>query len=134
MIDAGCNICKSVSIYEPQIRFDPRFSGSFEAYLLPSPFHGMAWQAKLSKMARSSPLDFRAAGNKEKPAPSSVHVGIPFPERPVDLRSDFVELPKIRVWLGRGSWGRGWRWKGGACERTNVFIGFLVKHIKKRMI
>lgn len=53
-------------------------------------------QAKLSKMARSSPLDFRAAGNKEKPAPSSVHVGIPFPERPVDLRSDFVELPKIR--------------------------------------
>eukprot|EP00435_Cladocopium_sp_Y103_P006984 s2532_g2.t1 len=54
------------------------------------------YRAKLSKMARSSPLDFRAAGNKEKPAPSSVHVGIPFPERPVDLRSDFVELPKIR--------------------------------------
>lgn len=98
----------SVNIYEPQIRFEPRFSGSFEAYLLPSTFHGMAAQAKLSKMARSSPLDFRAAGNKEKPAPSSVHVGIPFPERPVDLRSDFVELPKIRVWLGRlGQLGEG---------------------------
>jgi len=53
-------------------------------------------QAKISKMARSSPFDFRAAGNREKPAPSSVHVGIPFSDRPVELRGDFVELPKIR--------------------------------------
>ena len=34
-------------------------------------------EAKISKMARSSPLDFRAAGEKEKPPPSSVHVSAP---------------------------------------------------------
>lgn len=53
-------------------------------------------QAKISKMARSSPLDFRAAGEKQKPAPSSIRVGLPFSDRPVDLRGDLVELPKIK--------------------------------------
>ena len=75
------------------------------------------FEAKISKMARSSPLDFHPVSNKEKPPPSSVHVsgastsasrchrcqrpvglrGIPFHDRPVELRGDFVELPKIRV-------------------------------------
>ncbi|CAJ1354795.1 unnamed protein product [Effrenium voratum] len=58
--------------------------------------HDQRMQARISKLVRSSNLDFRAAGNKEKATPSSVHVGMPFNDRPVELRGDYVELPKIR--------------------------------------
>mmetsp|Transcript_24779 Transcript_24779/g.57563 ORF Transcript_24779/g.57563 Transcript_24779/m.57563 type:complete len:389 (-) Transcript_24779:199-1365(-) len=54
-------------------------------------------QAKLSKLTRISPIDFVAPGlPAERPPPSSVHAHAPFRECPVEMRSDYVELPKIR--------------------------------------
>lgn len=54
-------------------------------------------EARLSKLTRVSPADFVAPGlPTEKPPPSSVHVAVPFRERPVEMRNDYVELPKIR--------------------------------------
>jgi hypothetical protein len=54
-------------------------------------------QARLSKLTRISPVDFVAPGlPPEKPPPSSVHVAVPFRERPVEMRNDYTELPKIR--------------------------------------
>ena len=46
-------------------------------------------------MTRSSPLDFRPGGHKTQLI-SSVHVGTPYVDKPVELRGDLVELPKIR--------------------------------------
>lgn len=54
-------------------------------------------QEKISKLTRVSPIDFAAPGLPyEKPPPSSVHTGLPFKDRPVELRGDYTELPKIR--------------------------------------
>eukprot|EP00747_Dinoflagellata_sp_TGD_P167543 gnl/TRDRNA2_/TRDRNA2_192130_c0_seq1.p1 gnl/TRDRNA2_/TRDRNA2_192130_c0~~gnl/TRDRNA2_/TRDRNA2_192130_c0_seq1.p1 ORF type:complete len:394 (+),score=62.44 gnl/TRDRNA2_/TRDRNA2_192130_c0_seq1:121-1302(+) len=54
-------------------------------------------QQRLSKLSRVSPMDFVPAGNDHtKLPPSSVHASVPYRERAVDLRSDYVELPKIR--------------------------------------
>jgi len=54
-------------------------------------------QQKLSKLTRVSPIDFVAPGlPPERPPPSSVHTSVPHLERPVELRSDYLELPKIR--------------------------------------
>lgn len=54
-------------------------------------------QQKLSKMMRVSPIDFVAAGRpREMPPPTSVHIRLPHKERPVELRNDYSELPKIR--------------------------------------
>lgn len=54
-------------------------------------------QQRLSKLTRVSPIDFCAPGMPpERPPPSSVHTSVPYRERPVELRSDYTELPKIR--------------------------------------
>jgi hypothetical protein len=54
-------------------------------------------QSKLSKLTRISPVDFIAPGlPPERPPLSSVHVSLPFRERPVEMRDDYTELPKIR--------------------------------------
>jgi len=54
-------------------------------------------QNRLSKLTRVSPIDFMAPGFPgEKAPPSSVHIHVPFRERPVELRNDYCELPKIR--------------------------------------
>mmetsp|Transcript_57704 Transcript_57704/g.180819 ORF Transcript_57704/g.180819 Transcript_57704/m.180819 type:complete len:389 (+) Transcript_57704:145-1311(+) len=54
-------------------------------------------QSKLTKLTRISPIDFVAPGMPpERQPPSSVHIRAPFRERPVEMRSDYVELPKIR--------------------------------------
>jgi hypothetical protein len=54
-------------------------------------------QQKLSKLMRVSPMDFMAPGLPPvHPVPSSVHTSIPFRDRPVELRNDYNELPKIR--------------------------------------
>eukprot|EP00927_Polykrikos_kofoidii_P035238 TRINITY_DN2981_c0_g1_i3.p1 TRINITY_DN2981_c0_g1~~TRINITY_DN2981_c0_g1_i3.p1 ORF type:complete len:396 (+),score=69.45 TRINITY_DN2981_c0_g1_i3:162-1349(+) len=54
-------------------------------------------QQKLSKLSRVSPVDFMAPGLPTvHPMPSSVHIGVPFRERPTEVRGDYVELPKIR--------------------------------------
>ncbi|CAE7365703.1 SPATA17 [Symbiodinium natans] len=54
-------------------------------------------QERISKLARSSPVDFMAPGSvKDRHSPVSVHVGLPYKERPLSLRGDYVELPKIR--------------------------------------
>jgi len=52
---------------------------------------------RLSKLGRMSPIDFMAPGYPvERPPPSSVHASVPYRERPVEMRNDYVELPKIR--------------------------------------
>eukprot|EP00441_Pelagodinium_beii_P017254 CAMPEP_0197659874 /NCGR_PEP_ID=MMETSP1338-20131121/49547_1 /TAXON_ID=43686 ORGANISM="Pelagodinium beii, Strain RCC1491" /NCGR_SAMPLE_ID=MMETSP1338 /ASSEMBLY_ACC=CAM_ASM_000754 /LENGTH=379 /DNA_ID=CAMNT_0043237035 /DNA_START=21 /DNA_END=1157 /DNA_ORIENTATION=+ len=52
---------------------------------------------RLSKLTRMSPIDFAAPGYPpEKLPPSSVHVAIPYKDRPFELRNDYLELPKIR--------------------------------------
>merc|ERR1712151_1457692 len=54
-------------------------------------------QERLSKLTRQSPVDFVAAGKlPERSPPSSVHISVPYRERPVELRNEYVELPKIR--------------------------------------
>lgn len=54
-------------------------------------------QQRISKLVRVSPLDFRAPGYPpEKAPPSSVHASVPYRDRPIELRGDYVELPKIR--------------------------------------
>mmetsp|Transcript_66998 Transcript_66998/g.158004 ORF Transcript_66998/g.158004 Transcript_66998/m.158004 type:complete len:388 (+) Transcript_66998:109-1272(+) len=54
-------------------------------------------QEKISKLSRSSPIDFMAPGcPKDRQHPASVHTGVPYKDRPFELRSDYVELPKIR--------------------------------------
>lgn len=59
--------------------------------------HDRKMQMRLSKLTRVSPVDFMAPGlPPAKPPPSSVHTSVPFRERPVELRNDCVELPKIR--------------------------------------
>lgn len=59
--------------------------------------HDRKTQQRLSKLSRVSPMDFMAPGNPTpQPAPTSVHTAIPFRDRPVELRNDYVELPKLR--------------------------------------
>lgn len=59
--------------------------------------HDQRMQSRLEKLTRVSPADFIAPGvPPEKPPPSSVHASVPYRERPVELRGDYVELPKIR--------------------------------------
>lgn len=54
-------------------------------------------QQRLSKLMRVSPVDFMAPGMPAMvPAPTSAHTGIPYRDRPVELRNDYTELPKIR--------------------------------------
>lgn len=54
-------------------------------------------QQRLSKLTRVSPIDFMAPGMPPmNPMPSSVHTSVPYREKPCELRSDYVELPKIR--------------------------------------
>lgn len=54
-------------------------------------------QDRISKLARVSPIDFMAPGAPaQKGPPSSVHASIPYRDRPVELRNDYLELPKIR--------------------------------------
>mmetsp|Transcript_60708 Transcript_60708/g.198745 ORF Transcript_60708/g.198745 Transcript_60708/m.198745 type:complete len:383 (+) Transcript_60708:87-1235(+) len=54
-------------------------------------------QQRLDKLTRVSPIDFVAPGlPREKPQPSSVHIGVPHREKPSELRGDYSELPKIR--------------------------------------
>lgn len=58
----------------------------------------MKMQERLAKLMRVSPKDFLAPSSKMKPPPppSSVHAGAPYRGRPVELRGDVLELPKIR--------------------------------------
>lgn len=59
--------------------------------------HDRKMQQRLSKLTRVSPIDFMAPGAPPMgAAPQSVHTAIPFRDRPVELRGDYVELPKIR--------------------------------------
>eukprot|EP00442_Polarella_glacialis_P037404 CAMPEP_0115085448 /NCGR_PEP_ID=MMETSP0227-20121206/21935_1 /TAXON_ID=89957 /ORGANISM="Polarella glacialis, Strain CCMP 1383" /LENGTH=396 /DNA_ID=CAMNT_0002474595 /DNA_START=72 /DNA_END=1262 /DNA_ORIENTATION=+ len=59
--------------------------------------HDQKMQTRLSKLTRVSPMDFMAPGYPaEKQPPSSVHASVPYRERPVELRNDYLELPKIR--------------------------------------
>lgn len=59
--------------------------------------HDRKMQARLSKLTRVSPVDFKAPGiPSEKLPPSSVHVHIPYRDKPVEMRGDYTELPKIR--------------------------------------
>eukprot|EP00440_Ansanella_granifera_P044921 gb/GFBE01048684.1/.p1 GENE.gb/GFBE01048684.1/~~gb/GFBE01048684.1/.p1 ORF type:complete len:397 (+),score=74.98 gb/GFBE01048684.1/:1-1191(+) len=59
--------------------------------------HDRKMQDRLNKLTRVSPIDFMAPGAPaQKPPPSSVHASVPYRERPVELRSDYLELPKIR--------------------------------------
>mmetsp|Transcript_7474 Transcript_7474/g.10485 ORF Transcript_7474/g.10485 Transcript_7474/m.10485 type:complete len:382 (-) Transcript_7474:60-1205(-) len=54
-------------------------------------------QDRISKLTRVSPVDFMSPGlPPTDPPPQSVHVSVPYRERPMELRGDFVELPKIR--------------------------------------
>lgn len=54
-------------------------------------------QERLSKLTRVSPIDFMAPGAPyQKQPPSSVHASVPYRDRPVELRNDYLELPKIR--------------------------------------
>merc|ERR1719265_2213743 len=54
-------------------------------------------QQRLSKLTRVAPVDFKAPGRPPHPrAPSSVHANTPYPEKPPETRSDYLELPKIR--------------------------------------
>uniref|UniRef100_A0A7S2ITI5 Uncharacterized protein n=1 Tax=Zooxanthella nutricula TaxID=1333877 RepID=A0A7S2ITI5_9DINO len=54
-------------------------------------------QDRISKLTRVSPIDFAAPGLPAgRPPPSSVHTGVPYKEKPVELRGDYTELPKIR--------------------------------------
>jgi hypothetical protein len=66
-----------------------------------APYEGLdddrKMQQRLSKLMRVSPVDFMAPGlAPNAPAPTSVHTSIPFRDRPVELRNDYCELPKIR--------------------------------------
>lgn len=76
-------------------------SNVFRSLQAAAPYDAVAEErkmdARLSKLTRVSPVDFIAPGlPTEKAAPSSVHVSVPFRERPVEMRNDYVELPKIR--------------------------------------
>jgi hypothetical protein len=76
-------------------------SNVFRSLQAAAPFNAVGEElrmnARLSKLTRVSPVDFVAPGlPPEKPPPSSVHVSLPFRERPVEMRNDYVELPKIR--------------------------------------
>merc|ERR1719203_250273 len=54
-------------------------------------------QQRLAKLTRVSPIDFAAPGMPpERQPPSSVHTSVPYRERPVELRNEYTELPKIR--------------------------------------
>jgi len=54
-------------------------------------------QERLSKMTRASPTEFVACARApQRPPPTSVHTGIPYRNRPVEMREGYVELPKIR--------------------------------------
>jgi len=54
-------------------------------------------QQRIDKLTRVSPIDFVAPGlPPERPPPSSVHTGVPHRERPLELRNEYTELPKIR--------------------------------------
>mmetsp|Transcript_129784 Transcript_129784/g.225554 ORF Transcript_129784/g.225554 Transcript_129784/m.225554 type:complete len:389 (-) Transcript_129784:86-1252(-) len=54
-------------------------------------------QTRLDKLTRVSPVDFMAPGLPAATLPpSSVHASAPYRDRPSELRSDYVELPKIR--------------------------------------
>lgn len=69
-----------------------RSSGAYDAVE-----HDAQMQRKLSKLTRVSPADFAAPMQPtEKPPPSSVHINQPHREKPVELRNDYCELPKIR--------------------------------------
>lgn len=54
-------------------------------------------QQRLTKLTRVSPIDFMSPGMPPlNPAPTSVHTAVPYREKQCELRSDYVELPKIR--------------------------------------
>eukprot|EP00929_Paragymnodinium_shiwhaense_P113907 TRINITY_DN82211_c0_g1_i1.p1 TRINITY_DN82211_c0_g1~~TRINITY_DN82211_c0_g1_i1.p1 ORF type:complete len:391 (+),score=65.24 TRINITY_DN82211_c0_g1_i1:170-1342(+) len=54
-------------------------------------------QQRLAKLTRVSPIDFMAPGCPPiNPVPTSLHTSVPYREKPCELRSDYVELPKIR--------------------------------------
>lgn len=54
-------------------------------------------QQRIDKLTRVSPIDFAAPGlPAERHPPSSVHIGVPHRERPLELRNEYTELPKIR--------------------------------------
>lgn len=53
--------------------------------------------ARLDKLTRCSPYDFKPVGMMPLGCPpSSVHATAPFRDRPFELRGDYTELPKIR--------------------------------------
>jgi hypothetical protein len=57
----------------------------------------MKMQKRLDKMMRVSPIDFMAPGQpRQMPPATSVHVNLPHNDRPVEMRADYLELPKIR--------------------------------------
>lgn len=54
-------------------------------------------QQRIAKLTRLSPIDFVAPGSlSEKMVPASVHVNVPYRDRPVEMRSAYTELPKIK--------------------------------------
>lgn len=52
---------------------------------------------RLDKLTNVSPIDFMAPGAPRQMAPpTSVHVNLPHHDRAMEMRSDYLELPKIR--------------------------------------
>jgi hypothetical protein len=57
----------------------------------------MKMHRRLDKLTNVSPIDFMAPGLPRQMAPpTSVHVNLPQNDRPMEMRSDYLELPKIR--------------------------------------
>jgi len=78
-----------------------RANKTYKSICASTPYHAgeenQKLQDKLTKLTRVSPVPFVAPGmTPERPPPSSVHASVPYRERPVELRHEYVELPKIR--------------------------------------
>ena len=117
---------------------NPRFalSQGFLAVLRHICFHQpfMAWLRRRNspRWRGRRPWTSALQGTKRSPRPPVSTLASHFPSARWTFGAISWSFPRFGCgWGGWGSWGRGWRWKGGACERTNIFIGFLVKHIRR---
>lgn len=66
-----------------------------------TPYHAVQdaerLENRLNKITRMAPVDFVPAGlTATGYPPTSVHANVPYRNSPVELRSDYTELPKIR--------------------------------------